>query len=229
MKTKRLFIIGDSTAQYNNATTYPQTGWGQTLGLFLNDDVAVFNYAKNGQSSKSFFDLGLFAPVVRRLRSGDILLIQFGHNDQKDDVVRKTDPFTSYRHYLSIYVDMARSKGAFPILLTSITRRHFGTDGHLKKKTHFEFPLAVKELSIEKSVPLIDMYELTWNLIENMGDARSRQWFMHLEPGDYPNYPEGLNDDTHFVHAGAVAMSKLISERMKDLGSPYDVFVLKTI
>ena len=101
MKKPRILIVGDSTAQTNDITSYPQTGWGQTLSLFLKKETLVLNFAKNGQSSKSFLDSGLFTPVKRHLSQGDILLIQFGHNDQKADVTRHTDPETTYKEYLT--------------------------------------------------------------------------------------------------------------------------------
>ncbi len=226
MNTSRLLIVGDSTAQTNDASTYPQIGWGQTISLFLKKETLVLNFAKNGQSSKSFFESGLFKPVMDQLKKGDILLIQFGHNDQKVDVARRTEPETSYKSYLSKYIDFALFVGAFPVLMTSITRRQFLPSGHLNPKTHFDYPDAMRALAKEKNVPLIDMYARSWAYIDSLGDAESKKLFMHLEAGKFEHYPDGLSDNTHFVQAGAIKMASFIVEGLKSLGSPYSDIVL---
>jgi lysophospholipase L1-like esterase len=226
MKKPRILIVGDSTAQTNDITSYPQTGWGQTLSLYLKKETLVFNFAKNGQSSKSFFDSGQFKPVQRHLSKRDILLIQFGHNDQKTEAARHTEPGTTYKEYLTKYIDCARLAGAFPVLMTSITRRQFLPSGHLNAKTHFDYPDAVKALAKEKNVPLIDMYAISWSYIDTLGDELSKPLFMHLKPGLYERYPEGLSDNTHFVYEGAVKMAGFIAEGLKTLGSPYSDPVL---
>lgn len=79
----RIFWIGDSTVQYNNISTWPQCGMGQALDLYLAPSITVCNHARNGRSTKSFREEGLWAPVEAALRPGDLLLIQFGHNVMK--------------------------------------------------------------------------------------------------------------------------------------------------
>ena len=77
----RIFWIGDSTVQFNNISTWPQCGMGQVLDLYVRPGIAVYDHARNGRSTKSFRDEGLWAPVEAALRPGDLLLMQFGHND----------------------------------------------------------------------------------------------------------------------------------------------------
>ena len=86
----KIYLLGDSTCQTNNEDTYPQTGWGQLLNLFVNENYEVVNLAKNGRSTKSFIDEGLFEICKNNLKENDIVIIQFGHNDEKDDVLRHT-------------------------------------------------------------------------------------------------------------------------------------------
>ena len=88
----QVFIAGDSTAAEYGPERYPQLGWGMVLPCAFDRDVTVRNIAKGGRSTKSFISQGFFGRIERDIRAGDVLLIQFGHNDAKsDDPVRATD------------------------------------------------------------------------------------------------------------------------------------------
>ena len=91
-------------------------GWGQMIGRYFTDSVNVVNEARNGRSSKSFIDEGHLNRVMDVMQEGDYLLIQFGHNDQKPEPGRRTEPFSTYQMYLKMYIDAARDAGATPIL-----------------------------------------------------------------------------------------------------------------
>ena len=103
--------IGDSTVARNNIHSYPQTGMSQGLSLYLKETVTVRSYAKNGRSTKSFLDEGRFGPVEAAMEPGDFLFIQFGHNDEKDDPARHTDPETTFRENLLLFIRSARERG----------------------------------------------------------------------------------------------------------------------
>ena len=112
-----VFYIGDSTVARNNIHSYPQTGMSQGLSLYLKESVALSSHAKNGRSTKSFLDEGRFVPVQEQMGEGDYLLIQFGHNDEKADEARHTEPFGSYQENLRFFIGEARKKGALPVIL----------------------------------------------------------------------------------------------------------------
>lgn len=112
----KVFYIGDSTVQLNRFDTYPQTGMSQVLELFLAPDVQVMPHGKNGRSTKSFLDEGRFVPVQEQMGQGDFLLIQSGHNDEKADPARHTEPFGSYQENLRFFIREARARGAYPVL-----------------------------------------------------------------------------------------------------------------
>ena len=99
-----VYYIGDSTVARNNIHSYPQTGMSQGLALYLKEAVRIESHAKNGRSTKSFLDEGRFAPVEQAMQPGDFLFIQFGHNDEKADEARHTDPDTTYRENLRYYI-----------------------------------------------------------------------------------------------------------------------------
>ena len=120
-----VFLAGDSTMADKKEKDYPETGWGQILPEFFNDYVTVYNYARNGRSSKSFIDEGLWDTILNHLQPGDYVFIQFGHNDQKfQDPRRYTNPFTAYRQNLVRFILDSKKKEAHPVLLTSIVRRN---------------------------------------------------------------------------------------------------------
>lgn len=125
-----IFMIGDSTmANKELAGDNPERGWGQMLPGFLSEGIKVENHAVNGRSSKSFIDEGRWDIVVSRIKKGDYVFIQFGHNDEKDDPKRHTDPGLSFDTNLVRFVNETRAKGGIPVLFNSIVRRNFGLPG----------------------------------------------------------------------------------------------------
>ena len=209
-----IFLIGDSTCQTNDESTFPQVGWGQFFEEYLKNPAKVHNFAKNGRSSKSFFEEHRFDSVIENFTDGDFLFIQFGHNDEKEDKERKTEPFGTYKDYLSKYIDFAKSKNGTPVLLSSIYRRKFVGD-KLENNNHGKFPEAMKELAIEKGVIFIDLCSLTKDKIENEGPERSKEYFMNFKSGEYPNYPEGKEDNTHLREKGARMVLELLTNEMR--------------
>src|SRR5215207_15654 len=120
-----VFLVGDSTmADKPDPARNPERGWGQLLPRFLDSGVVVRNHAVNGRSTRSFLDEGRWDSVVAVLRPGDVVVVQFGHNDQKiEDPKRFTNPYTAYRRNLARFVADARARGATPVLCSSIVRR----------------------------------------------------------------------------------------------------------
>ena len=209
----QIFTIGDSTMATKKPEVYPETGWCQVLPEFLDSTVTVHNHAVNGRSSKSFIDEGRWQLVLDSLQPGDVLFIQFGHNDQKEyDSTRYTSPWGTYSANLKKFVTEARGKGAEPILFTSIVRRKFGEDGKLID-THGDYPSAMRQVAAKLNVPLIDLQKLTEDWINSLGDEDSKAMYLYIEPNE--NYPEGRKDDTHLSVEGAKNVARLAMEECK--------------
>ena len=205
-----LFLIGDSTmAEKPVLPENPERGWGQLLGGYFHSELSVHNHAVNGRSSKSFRDEGRWEKVLGQLKKGDFVLIQFGHNDQKPDVARHTDPFTTYTQQLKEYVIETQSVGAYPILATSVVRRRFDDQGKLKP-THGDYPQAVRQLARELRIPCLDMTKASAELLTRLGPKRSKALFLWTLPGEYARFPEGNEDNTHFNALGATRMCDLV-------------------
>ena len=125
----RIFWAGDSTVKQNDFTSYPQCGIGQGFSLFVKKEILIVNRAENGRSTKSFIDEGRLEFIKENIRKGDFLFIQFGHNDEKNDPLRYTDPQTTFKENLRTFIDTARNAGAYPLLITPLYRRLFAEEG----------------------------------------------------------------------------------------------------
>ncbi len=204
-----VYLIGDSTVQAGGDPFY---GWGSLLQPFCRAGVHVFNHAKSGESSRSFWESGLFGPVRDALRPGDLLMIQFGHNDEKDDH-RHTVPSGSYVDFLCGYLDAAQERGAVAALITSVSRRFFLSDGSLLY-THGEYPQAVRALAQKRGVPCIDLKKLSRALYLSLGPAKTADMFVRLAPGTHLDFPDGHGDLTHFNRGGAEIIAGLVATAM---------------
>ena len=213
---KRIFYIGDSTVQFNKIDTYPQTGMSQVLELFTAPGVRVEHHGKNGRSTKSFLDEGLFVPVQEQMGSGDLLLIQFGHNDEKDDPLRHTDPYGSYQENLRYFICAARNAGAYPVLVTPIARRLFDTNGDFRPGSHGAYPEAVRQLGVQLGVPVADLTAHTESFLAQLGDEATKPLFV---------WPK---DNTHLKYDGAVCMVRFLCAELQRMGEPYASLLYRT-
>ena len=209
---KTVFLIGDSTVDDN---TPPFRGWGWALPGFVREGVRVRNAALSGCSSRSFREQGLFEPVEKEMAPGDLLLIQFGHNDEKDDE-RHTDPGSTFPQFLWRYCQDATARGAFPVLITPVSRRFFVGGGSLLY-THGEYPAAIRKLAAEKGVPLCDLKAASRELYLEMGEEKTAELFVRLAPGEHPDFPEGHDDKTHFNAHGAEVICGLVVREMRKI------------
>ncbi|MFA6732613.1 MAG: rhamnogalacturonan acetylesterase, partial [Sphaerochaeta sp.] len=189
----------------------PETGWGMMMQELVGPSFSVVNLALNGRSTKSFLQEGVFGKCHKALKAGDVVMIQFGHNDSKKDDQRHTDPWTTYQGNLAFMAEQVRQKGAYPILLTPICRRRFTEEGVLVQ-THGDYPSAMIALAKGRGYPLLDLTKETFLLLSHLGDQASKRLFLHLAPAEHPNYPEGAADDTHLNELGAAVVAKKVTE-----------------
>lgn len=226
-----LHTIGDSTMAIYDENTSDIRGWGMMFQQFFTSGVVVNDRAKNGASSKSFYEEAPYWTTVKQqIKNGDYVIIQFAHNDEKNggldgDVVRLTDPTADYRGtsaqgtykaYLRKYIDETRALGATPILATSMCRKYFsgttitrkgrhdlGGDYSLPETDHtYDYAYAMKEVATEKNVLLLDLTTLTKTLFESYGDAAcTAQLFVS-------------SDSTHPSALGGTLVARLCAQEM---------------
>ena len=206
-----LYLVGDSTCATKDLDKQnPERGWGHMLQPFFDSSVAVSNHARNGRSTRSFRDEGLWDNMIGRVGKGDYVFIQFGHNDPKEDN-RFSSP-EQYAENLRAYVREVRERGATPVLLTPIVRRKW-VDGVLTD-THGDYPAQMKRVADEERVTLIDMESVTREWVASLGDEGSKSCFMWVEPGTCPLHPDGRQDDTHLNVRGARIVAAMTADRI---------------
>jgi pectinesterase len=200
-KPIKVVLVGDSTVN-------DEGGWGPGFRASFGAGIQVINLARNGRSSKSFRDEGLWAGAIAA--RPDYVLIQFGHNDVPGKgPERETDPKTTYRVNITRYIDDVRAAHATPILVTSIVRRNFTADGKIKVDSLAPYVAEVRAIAAENNVPLIELYNLTREQAEKAGPAGS------LEIGRIG--PDGKQDTTHLGPKGQQEIGRMAAREFARL------------
>ena len=208
-----IHICGDSTAQSYTEDKAPITGWGQVIGEYL-PGIEINNRAMAGRSTKSFLAEERLEAIKPLLRKGDLLLIQFAHNDWNEKPERHTEPYTTYTENLNVFIDAALERGAVPVLLTPIPMRCW-EEGQLKDM-HGEYPVAMRQLALQRGVALLDVYEHGLRALTDMGEAATEPLYMNFDAGLYPAYPDGSKDNAHTQRAGAELYASIVADLLKE-------------
>lgn len=211
-----VYLAGDSTCASKQPEKRPETGWGEMLaGHFKEGKVKIDNHAMNGRSTKTFISEGRWQAIIDLLKKGDYVFIQFGHNDSSKDKGERYTPPEDYRNNLIRFIGDVRGKDATPVLLTPVMRRRFNEKGEFYD-THGEYPDIVREVAGEYKVKLLDMHRESEAVIKQYGQEGSKRLFLQLKTGENPNYPNGIEDNTHFSPLGAEEMAKLVSNGIRE-------------
>ncbi|NQW99309.1 rhamnogalacturonan acetylesterase [bacterium] len=212
----RIVLVGDSTVASNG-------GWGDAFSKLLVSGVECVNLARGGRSSKSYRKEGFWQKALDA--KPDWVLIQFGHNDQPGKgPERETDAKTTFRENLSRYIAEARAAGAKPVLVTSLTRRNFNSQGRIdpgqlgsyldsqaggvSKDSLTDYVEAVRIVAAEQKVPLIDL------------NARSIEQMNQLGPEaaiafDAKSKDPAKPDRTHLSKNGAEETAVLVAAEIR--------------
>ena len=217
-----IFVVGDSTAN-NNANG--GRGWGDPfIDLFDTTKVNVLNRARAGRSSRTFITQGLWDNVLAEMKRGDIVLIQFGHNDggaindasrargslpgtgeetqEIDNLLTKEHEVVhTYGWYLRKMIADTKAKGAIPIVL-SLTVRNIWKDGRVERGSG-KFGLWAAEVAASQKVRFIDVTKLIADKYEELGEAKVKELF--------------ATDHTHTNPAGAELNASLILKGLQTI------------
>jgi len=211
-----IFMIGNSTmADKSFKDGNPEKGWGQVIPLYFKQGIKIENHAVNGRSTKSFIDEGRWDSVANKIKPGDYVIIEFGHNDaKKDDPKRFAEANTDYKWNLEKFINETREKGGTPILATPIVRRRFDEQGNFYD-VHGDYPKVVRELSVQKDVLLLDLHKKSEEYIIKLGAERSKNFYLHIDADEYSSLPEGKIDDTHLSPTGAFRICDFAADEIK--------------
>ena len=254
--TIKIHTIGDSTmADYDENTT-DKRGWCMYLGSFFDaQNVTVNNRGKSGSDTRGFYTgAAYWASVKSQMSAGDYLLIQFAHNDEgtvtygmdnleyaqycKDNSLpaptdaRGTNPQTTYRDYLRLFIDEARELGVNPVLVAPICRAYFANGDIKRNGRHdlgdkfskiengvlyenqslpadnhsMDYVEAMKIVAKEKNVPFIDLTQATRELYLSYGETQCLKLL----------FCEG--DKTHTNTMGANLIARQAAQLLKEAG-----------
>ncbi|WP_406636381.1 rhamnogalacturonan acetylesterase [Pseudarthrobacter quantipunctorum] len=219
----KILLAGDSTVATCPTHEYPMSGWGAHLAPHSYTWAAVHNFAKGGASTESFRNEGLWASLLAEAGEGDLVLIQFGHNDQKRQHLAAR---TGYAANLRTMAEEVRNLGALPVLCTPVERRHFpdrpssGAAAGQKdlEQSLEDYPEVVREIGLELGLAVIDLNAWTRGLYLQLGREESAALFCHFGPGSHAHWPDGLADNTHFSQQGAALVAGHVAARLQELG-----------
>jgi len=229
-KKTTIFIIGDSTAAQKDLSKGKlERGWGMALQCYFDDHIRVDNHAVNGRSSLSFFNEGRWQKVLDRLKPGDYVIIQFGHNDEKPKADRHTDPGSTFDYMLARYVRETREHGGIPVLMNCVVRRNFfvnapenDDDEKLRTQTfkdgvkmvEGDTLIAPRDVARRMNVHFVDANQITHDLEQGLGTEASKKLHMWYLPGTEPTEPNGKQDNTHYNVYGAHVVARLLADAL---------------
>jgi lysophospholipase L1-like esterase len=206
-----VFVAGDSTV--TDQPKEPWAGWGQMLPSFFGPGVAVANQAESGLALYSFEQQKRLRKVLKTMKRGDYLFIQFGHNDQKDKTPG-AGPFTSYKRNLTHFVEAFRQQGGLPVLVTPMERRRWSADGK-PQPTLADYAEAVRQVGREENVPVIDLNAMSLEFYTALGPEGTTKAFVHYPANTFPGQTKALKDDTHHNAYGAYELARCVVDGIK--------------
>lgn len=220
----RVYLIGDSTMADKDIHKYPETGWGMPFRYYFDSTVVVNNRAMNGRSTKSFIAEQRWQAVYDSLQAGDYVFIQFGHNDEsKTKKERYTTP-EAFKQNLEKFVQETRQRKAIPIILSAVARRSFDSSGHIAE-SHPVYAILARDVATATQTAFIDLNEKTKALLDSFGEQQSKLLFLQLAPGENPNYPDGVTDNTHFSELGARKVAQIVINELRRLDLPLSAHI----
>jgi pectinesterase len=220
-----IYIIGDSTAANKAKLDYPERGWGQLFPELVIAPAKLDNRALNGRSTKSFIAEKHWTDILKTLQPGDWVIMQFGHNDQKVDKPAQSAPADGlYRDNLRRFIRETREHGAFPVVATSVVRRHWDDAGKFLD-TLGDYPAAARAVAAEEKVPLLEIHDLTLKMESEAGIEGSKHFHLWPFPGEIDGLKKDFHDDSHFSALGARRVAALVAAEIHRLGLPLATWV----
>ncbi|MCM1140653.1 MAG: rhamnogalacturonan acetylesterase [Duncaniella sp.] len=182
------------------------------IPYFFDSTVSIANNAESGQRTTSFIGSNRLKKVLNMAKKGDYILVEFGHNDEKDRGPG-SGAYYNFTYNLKRFIDEAKAKGLNPILLTPTARRRFENGKNVN--THGDYVDAVRKVGERENVPVIELTDMSTTLYEALGEEGSKKALVHYPAGTFPGQEKALADNTHFNTYGAYEIAKCVAEGLK--------------
>ncbi len=205
-----IHMAGDSTMANYGERRLPMWGWGQALPELCAENVAVRNHAKAGAALPDFRGRKLWSNLLKDVKPGDFVIIQFGHNDQKAATNPEIGPekaLETYRNLLKTCIDDVKQKQANPVIVTSIVRCTYDAEGKLADENNLRaYCEAAMQVAKENEVPVIDLNQVSREKVTEMGKPAAEKLYM---------VSANRKDRTHLRDAGAKTYAAWFVEAVK--------------
>eukprot|EP01034_Spumella_vulgaris_P024776 gene24776-31154_t len=235
-----IFTLGDSTMKSYTFDEAPMSGWGQVFDqLFDPDRVRVLNYSMGGRSFRSAYAEGRLNDLLLAGSVGDIVMIQFGHNDESTDETRRFGRGSTEAMYAefirSVYLPAIRARGMQPVFVTPMSRVNGNqkpgepyTDSFSKRR----FPDLLRKLGAELGVPVADLNARSVEYYNTAGREAVTAMVMSIEAGETPGKtndgsyangpPANKIDGTHFKEALSKQYARMVVTELARLAAQGD-------
>lgn len=223
---KKIYFIGDSLSANYNVEELPRAGYAEVIRLYKADDTVFINLARSGCSTKSFIEQNRFKPVADSVSEGDLLIVQFGHNDEKiNDPSRYTRKDKEFLDNLQYFYNTATSHNALCVFATSPARCVY-KNGKIKD-THLGYPEAMLNFCKQRNYVCIDLNELTKSHYDKIGEEAAKKYHLVYPAGTHPKFPDGKNDTTHYNLLGAKKVAGLFLTNLEKCFDKYYEYFVK--
>lgn len=235
-----IYTLGDSTVKSYTFDEAPMSGWGQLFDhLFDLKKVRVINYSMGGRSFRNAYAEGRFNDLMMTGYIGDVVLIQFGHNDETDDAQRRFGRGATEAMFETmirdVYLPAIRARGMVPVLVTPMSRVNGDAKPGQVYVNSFQkrrFPDVIRRLGAELGVTVLDLNARSIALYNQLGVAATTAMVMSIEAGETPGkandgsyangHPANKIDGTHFKESMAKQYARIVAAELARLGKQGD-------
>lgn len=200
----KIVLVGDSTVALEG-------GWGPGFCAVMTKNVACVDLALNGRSTKSFRDEGAWKKALAE--KGDYYLMQFGHNDQKPNPDRHTDPETTYADQIRNYIREARAVGGVPVVLSPLARRTFH-DGKPWNEDLQLYSNAARRVAAEEDVTFIDLLSLSTAVLAKGTQADADTFNATGHEDARAEQGKSNVDRTHLDDKGKTVFGRIVADNL---------------
>lgn len=223
-----IYTLGDSTVKSYTFDEAPMSGWGQVFDqLFDPRKVRVVNYSMGGRSFRNAYAEGRLNDLLLTANAGDMLLIQFGHNDESLDENRRYGRGATEAMYeeliRQVYLPAIRARGVLPVFVTPMSRVNGAQKPGQPYVNSFDkrhFPVLMKKLGMELGVPVVDLNARSVEYYNATGQASITAMVMSIEAGETPGktndgsyangHPANKIDGTHFKESLSKQYARMV-------------------
>lgn len=207
--TPTVYLLGDSTVCDQRGE--PFASWGQMLPRFFEQGVAVANHGQSGETYRGSLANRRIDKIAASLRPGDTVLMQFGHNDQKQLKEGAGGPFTTYKEEIARHVALVRARGGVPVLVSPVERRRFDTAGKVTT-TLDDYAEAARQASAEHGIAFIDLHAMSKRFYQALGVDGSKTAFASRGADHL--------DNTHHSPYGAYQLARFVAHGLRTARLP---------